>query len=205
MNQIEGFILAGGASRRMGTDKAHLKLEGKTFVERIAAELAGIAVSVTVVGRMPNDLELNLPTVPDVYEKWGALGGLHAALSVCRTEWAVVVACDLPFVRDGLFRRLASFRKGFDAVVPIQLDGRPQPLCAIYKALACLPTAEQLIKSDERRPMALLQSVNTRWVLFEELKELDGAELFFDNINSPEDYTLAAQKGSTRNPKDKSP
>ena len=194
---IEGFILAGGESRRMGTDKSRLVLDGQSFVERIARELRVVASSIRVVGNTPQT-KLNLETTPDVYPRWGALGGVHAALSACSANWALVVACDFPFVTSELFRRLASVRGDFDAVAPIQDDGIPQPLCTLYRIEPCLRIAEQLIKSGERKPVALLQSVRTRWVLFNELSKLEGAECFFDNINTPEDYARVSEKGLTK-------
>jgi molybdenum cofactor guanylyltransferase len=197
MDSIEGFVLAGGASSRMGRDKAALMLEGQTFVSRIAATIAGMVTKVSVVG-LKTSLDPSLPIVADVFETWGALGGLHAALSACGAQWALVVACDLPFVSATLLRRLASLREEFDAVVPIQKDGRPQPLCALYRVAACLDTAEKLIESGERRPLALLQSVRARLTPFEELADLDGAESFFDNINTPEDYERALRKGAIK-------
>jgi molybdopterin-guanine dinucleotide biosynthesis protein A len=90
---------------------------------------------------------------------------------------------------------LASLRKDFDAVAPIQTDGRPQPLCAFYARTPCLARAEQLIKSGERKPIGLLQSVRTRWVPFSELEDLAGADRFFDNINTPQDYARANEEG----------
>ena len=199
MDSIAGFILTGGQSRRMGTDKSQLKLEGQSFVERIAGELAAATPSVTVVGndKAANHSSSKLPTVSDVYPQWGALGGVHAALFTCSADWALIVACDFPFVTRELFARLASFREGRDAVAPIQGDGVPQPLCALYRVEPCLERAEQLIKSGERKPIALLQSVETRWVSFRELSSLEGAELFFDNINTPEDYARVSEKGRT--------
>lgn len=194
---IEGYILAGGESRRMGTDKSRLVLDGQSFVERIARELLVVASSIKVVGNMP-DTQLNLKTTPDVYPRWGALGGVHAALSVCSAKWALVVACDFPFVTSELFRSLAKVRGEFDAVAPIQDDGIPQPLCTLYRVEPCLRIAEQLIKSGERKPVALLQSVRTRWVLFNELSKLQDAECFFDNINTPEDYARVSEKGLTK-------
>jgi molybdopterin-guanine dinucleotide biosynthesis protein A len=211
MNSSEGFILIGGQSRRMGTDKSRLVLAGRTFVERIAAELSAATSSVTIVGGnsaatmttgeppAPNS-ELKtqtstLKTVPDVFPNWGALGGVQAALAVCRAEWAVVVACDFPFVTRGLFHHLLSLRADFAAVAPIQSDGIPQPLCALYRTAPCLARAEELIKTGERKPVALLQSVHTRWLRFDEFANLEGAARFFDNINTPEDYVRAREKG----------
>ncbi|HEU4710206.1 MAG TPA: molybdenum cofactor guanylyltransferase [Pyrinomonadaceae bacterium] len=185
MSQVEAFILAGGASSRMGTDKSQLLIENQTFVERITTTLLTITDSVRLVGVRDNS---QLPTVPDIYPQWGALGGLHAAVSACRRDWAIVVACDLPFVTSDLFRRLASLRENYDAVVPIQQDGRPQPLCAVYRAETCARRATELIEAGRRRPLDLLDSVNTRWINFAELANLDQAERFFVNINTPDDY-----------------
>jgi molybdopterin-guanine dinucleotide biosynthesis protein A len=197
MDSIAGFILTGGQSRRMGTDKSRLTLEGQSFVERIAGELSAITLSVTVVGNNPtaDDRQVNLPTIPDVYPQWGALGGVHAALAACSAVWALIVACDFPFVTEELFARLRTLGEDFDAVAPIQGDGIPQPLCALYRVESCLGRAEWLIKSGERKPIALLQSVETRWVKFAELSSLAGADHFFDNINTPEDYARVSEKG----------
>src|SRR5215213_786767 len=123
MDDVEAFILAGGASRRMGTDKSQLRIEQQTFTERIAETLLRITDLVTIVGR--NDARFS--SIPDIYPQWGALGGLHAALAACKRDWSIVVACDLPFVTAELFSFLASLRLGHEAVVPIQPDGRPQP------------------------------------------------------------------------------
>jgi molybdopterin-guanine dinucleotide biosynthesis protein A len=193
MNSIEGFILTGGQSRRMGSDKSQLLIAGQSFVERIAGELSALTTSVRLAGG--NAAGFNLQTVPDVYPEWGALGGVHAAISACTAEWALVVACDFPLVTSRLFVWLASVREGFDAVAPIQPDGIPQPLCALYRRAPCLPMAEQFINSGERKPVALLQSLKTRWVSFDEIRNLAGADRFFDNINTPEDYVRVSEKG----------
>lgn len=194
MDSIEGFILAGGASRRMGSDKSQLVLDGQSFVERIADALAAVTTLVTVVGGSSR-LYVNLPRAPDVYPHWGALGGVHAALSVCSATFGLIVACDFPLVTTDLFYRLASFREEFEAVAPVQRDQIPQPLCALYRVSPCLARAEQLINSGERKPIALLQSVRTRWVSFGELSNLEGSAHFFDNVNTPEDYSRITEKG----------
>jgi molybdopterin-guanine dinucleotide biosynthesis protein A len=212
MDSIAGFILVGGESRRMGIDKAGLTLNGQSFVNRIAEEVSSVTTSVSIVGSNASTLQLKdsskLPIVPDVYPNWGALGGVHAALAACSAEsstqdsarpstaWALIVACDFPFVTKELFVRLASLRKDFDAVAPIQSDSIPQPLCALYRTKPCLVRAEELIKSGERKPIALLQSVRTRWILFSELADLENASRLFDNINTPQDYSRIARERS---------
>jgi molybdopterin-guanine dinucleotide biosynthesis protein A len=183
ISQLQGFILAGGQSRRMGTDKSRLKIENETFTERIYKTLLELTDTITVVR-----------AEQDVYPNWGALGGLHTALSVCESEWALVLACDLPFVTAELFKHLASLRTDHDAVVPLQSDGRPQPLAAFYRTQPCRARATELIETGHRRPLDLLELVNTRWVPFTELTNLDQAEKFFVNINTPDDYDAVTMR-----------
>ena len=187
---IDAFILAGGASRRMGTDKSQLLIDRQTFIERIAKTLSNVTNSITSVAQSKNaSLDAStLPVVPDIYPQWGALGGVHGALTASTREWAIVVACDLPFVSSELFLHLAKLRLDHDAVVPVQMDNRPQPLAALYRIDPCRQRATELIEAGKRRPLDLLEAVKTRWVVFEEIRNLDQAERFFVNINTPEDY-----------------
>ena len=173
----------------MGTDKSQLLIERETFTERIANTLRQVTDSVTIVGQTPGNS--SLLSVPDVYTQWGALGGLHAALAASDRDWAIVVACDLPFVTSELFDYLGSVRLDHDAVVPVQEDGRPQPLAALYRVDPCRQRATDLIEAGRRRPLDLLETVNTHWVAFDEIRNLARAERFFVNINTPEDYDEA--------------
>src|ERR1044071_9312895 len=115
---VEGFILAGGASSRVGEDKSRLRLGGSTFVEKGARALLSVTSRVSVVSSRTDADAHGLPVVKDLSAGLGALGGLQAAFASCREEWAAVVACDLPFVTGGLLARLASLRSdALDAVV----------------------------------------------------------------------------------------
>lgn len=191
MNDIEAFILAGGASRRMGTDKSQLQIDRQTFTDRISETLSQLTDSVTIVGRQSDNS--TIPSIADVYPQWGALGGLHAALTACKREWAIVVACDLPFVTSELFLLLTQLRLDHEAVTPVQPDGRPQPLAALYRVDPCRERTTGLIEAGKRRPLDLLEAVKTRWVSFDELRNLDQAERIFVNINTPSDYYEATR------------
>src|SRR5947209_4498950 len=194
MSEFEGFILAGGASSRMGRDKARLQLGDKTFVAHIAEELHAITPRVSVVSARPDSADMKLPVVPDIFLACGALGGLHAALASCRAVWAIVISCDLPFVTGDLLARLATFiAPELDAIAPVQRDGRVQPLCAIYRTDVCLARAEQLLAAGERRPRVLLQQVRTRFVAPDELNDLPNNDLWWLNINTPADFARAQE------------
>ena len=198
MSDVEGFILVGGQSSRMGSDKAQLVFGSQTSVEHIAGALRPLTLRVRLVGARDEGKSTGLENVPDTYERWGALGGIQAALAACQTDWAVIVACDLPLVTAGLFARLWQFTpqiegETFDAIVPIQPDQRPQPLCAIYRRESCGHVASKLIARGEHKPRALLAKVRTRWANFGELSDLPGAEDFFLNVNTPNDYERAGR------------
>jgi molybdopterin-guanine dinucleotide biosynthesis protein A len=196
MFDVEGFILVGGQSSRMGSDKSQLVFGEQTGVERIAAALRPLTDRVRLVGSRVQAEAVGLETIPDTHERWGALGGIHAALVACGSEWAVIAACDLPLVSTELFSRLwrltrQTARAEIDATVPIQHDERPQPLCAIYRRESCVEAARELIAEGEHKPRALLAKVRTRWVEFRELADLPGSENFFLNVNTPDDYEQA--------------
>jgi molybdopterin-guanine dinucleotide biosynthesis protein A len=194
MFDVEGFILVGGQSSRMGRDKSELLFGAQLGVEHIANALRALTPTVRLVGNR-GGLHSDFGNIPDSIEGWGALGGIHAALGACNAEWAAIAACDLPLVTPGLFGRLWQYAlrdgDGFDAIVPIQPDERPQPLCAIYRRQSCLAAAMTLISQHEHKPRTLLASVRTRWVSFAEISDLPGAQNFFLNVNTPDDYEQA--------------
>ena len=183
----------------MGSDKAELVFKGRTSLEIIAAELSAVVSDVALVGARQEYRRLTWKNVPDLQERWGALGGIQAALAATDKEWAAIVACDLPFVTCDLFAHLMSLiGETNDAVVPVQPDGRPQPLCAIYRRETCLPEVNKLIAQDEHTPRTLLANVETRWVEFDELQDLPGADNFFFNVNTPAEYEFAQKKFAER-------
>ena len=101
MNDVEGFILVGGQSSRMGIDKAGLRLGTLTFVERLAEEMRGIGLAnIKLVGARTADSSAHvdelavthlLPIVRDIYPHCGALGGLHAALAHAGQTWTLAL------------------------------------------------------------------------------------------------------------------
>lgn len=196
MFDVEGFILVGGQSSRMGSDKAGLVFGDQTSVDRIAAALRPVTGRVRLVGSRDQGDAAGLENIPDTLERWGALAGIHAALAACQSHWSLIVACDLPLVTTALFDRLRQIGEQnqgeiYDAIVPIQSDGRPQPLCAFYRPESCFPAVQSLIADGEHKPRTLLPKVRMRWVDFGELSDLPDAGEFFLNVNTPVDYKRA--------------
>ena len=200
---VEGFILVGGASSRMRTDKSKLVLGGETTVSLIRRAMEPLTRRIRLVGADQGNAGPEY--ISDRYEQWGPLAGIHSALHAGDTELCLVVACDLPFVTTGLFLKLISLHHEgalFDAVVPLQADGRPQPLCAVYRRHTCLRASEAAIARSEHTPRALLANINTRYVQYNDFSGLAGAENFFFNLNHPEDYERARQIVETSSAED---
>jgi molybdopterin-guanine dinucleotide biosynthesis protein A len=191
-------ILAGGKSRRMGHDKSHLILGGETLVARAVRTLRALSDDVVVVA---NTLEprgnLAARLTGDVIAGGGVLSGVHAGLASARHEFALVVACDMPFLNLALLRHMASLAPGHEAVVP-HWRGEFEPLHAIYSR-QCVTVIEAILRRGGRRVIDIYAAIRVRYVEPEEIARFDPGGLSFFNINSPEDWEraqdLAAREG----------
>lgn len=200
LHNIEAFILAGGASRRMNRQaKALLDFNGRSLVARLADELRTAQRTRLVIHddeypTLDEKLNFKLERVADLYTLQSSLAGLHAALFYASSDWVLVVACDLPFVGKALFERLAWRREdNLAAIIPFDIGGKAQTLCALYRRDAALAIVEQMLAEDEKRVRVLIeklllsQNLKVRFVEFAELADLPNAEKLFVNLNTPED------------------
>jgi molybdopterin-guanine dinucleotide biosynthesis protein A len=174
----------------MGTDKAWLELGGRAMIEQVIAALAPVTSSLAIIANNPEYARLGLPVFADEQTGVGPLEAIRTALVNSATSRIVLVGCDLPFVSEDLFRFLLNISGDHQAVVPVGADGRLEPLCAIYSA-ETLPIVTSLIARGERKISLLFDPISTRFVAFDELRHLKGVELFFENINTPQDYARA--------------
>ncbi|MES0371195.1 MAG: molybdenum cofactor guanylyltransferase, partial [Mariprofundaceae bacterium] len=134
INGVSCVVLAGGESRRMGTDKAHVKLAGSSLLERVLKVVTPLFDDV-MVSRHDHDGDCvgdgeGVRVIEDQLDGRGPVVGLCSALQQARHDYVFVTACDMPFIAPGLISYLTSLRSGFDIVVPVR-DGRPEPLCAV--------------------------------------------------------------------------
>ena len=195
---MEGFVLAGGASRRMGRDKSTLVIGGHTLIEIAAMALSGVADPIRVVGNLAAG-QTSLPIIPDEEIGGGVRGaivGLYTAAKYAGTEWIAVLACDLPFVSSELLVRMSGVipkvrKENVAALLPEQPDGRIQPLCGFYRAAATRLGIEKLLSEDNWRLQRLAERLDTHIVPFTDIADLPGSERFFMNLNSPEDHQAA--------------
>lgn len=185
--ELDGFLLVGGRSRRMGSDKALLELEGLPFAERIAREMPCARVRVAGRARVAA-----LDGVEDLRPGEGPLAGIETALTHCGTEAALIVACDMPFVTRAFLLLVAGRAASAPGriVVARDPDGRLAPLCGVYPR-AALAVAAGLLDSGERKVRALIDRVPTLVLDPDAYAHLPGARELLRNVNTPEEYRAA--------------
>lgn len=149
---MTAVVLCGGTSRRMGRDKALLRIGPGTLLER-AVELVEPLVGEVVLacGPEPRYGELGRRLALDGIPDGGPLTGLAAGLAAARTEWVLALACDMPGLERGLLEGLlAAAAEGVDVVA--FADGRgDEPLCALYRPKSALPRVWAALAAGERR------------------------------------------------------
>lgn len=183
---ITGVILVGGKSRRMGKDKAFLKVEGTSFFERILNVFRESFNQVVLAGdREERFADYGLPVFQDIYPG-SSLGGLYTGLYNAETKYIFVSSCDLPFPNLEVLRYLCSLKDGFDAVVPSTIYGY-EPLFALYSK-SCLEPIRTSLYSGECCAYAYYPKVRVRYVPTEELSLFDLSGRAFMNINTPEEF-----------------
>ena len=183
-------IMLGGQSTRMGTDKALVTLGGRTLLERAVERWQDYGGALQLsVGREDRAVlaPAGVSAVVDVYPQRGPMGGLHAGLRVCDTEYLLLTAVDSPFVTCGMADQLlAAAEESACDVCVYTLDEKPQPLFGLYRR-SCLSVAEKLLEAGENKMGLLLRRVDTRYLV--------GAdEALFRNLNTPEELAEAEKQ-----------
>ena len=190
---VTGLILAGGASRRMGRNKALLELEGEPLAARVAAALRPVSDELIIVANDPAPYRfLDLPIVPDIQPGHGPLMGLYSGLSAALGELAIAVAVDMPFLTPQFLGLLLSLAPGYDVVIP-EAEGRLHPLCAVYRRATCLPPMEAAIARGQRRLIAFHPQVRVRRVDERTLRRVSPDLRALINVNTPEELDQARQ------------
>jgi len=190
MQQLDGngFVLAGGRSRRMGRDKASLAYAGKTLALAATDTLLSTGLHVRILVRVGQELEAGqVRCLEDRTPDLGPLGALSTALSESSTRLNCFLPCDMPEIPASLFFSLASHAGDYDFVAARDSSGRTHHLCA-QLAPTCLGPIDELILEGALQVDALLNHRRLR-VRILEPEEHGLADSCFLNLNRPDDLT----------------
>jgi len=212
---ISGFILAGGKSSRFGQDKVFLPWNRGTLLDHATDRLSQVCAAVQICSsrelRSQATDNKTLPAIPDALPNAGPLAGIVSALENSPTEWNFFLAVDLPLVPINLLQALVLHLQNDQnlALVP-QLDGMPQPLCALYhRSLApglrraleggkykiMLAVREALQGIENSAHPSRLQLFNVRDCVSKTASNLSPEEWLL-NINTPAEWQKARELNS---------
>jgi molybdopterin-guanine dinucleotide biosynthesis protein A len=184
---LTGIVLVGGASQRMGRNKAFLELDGRMLIDVVIERMVQVCAEVLVVaGDARPYTGLGVPVVEDRFRGVGVLGGLHAGIEAATHELTIAVGCDMPFLNPDLLRAFAGWAIGFDVVIFRQGENM-EPLHAAYRR-TCIPAMESAIRANRRRIISFFSHVRVRYVTTEEVTPFDPDLRSFRNINTPEEW-----------------
>ncbi len=190
-----GFVLAGGASRRMGRDKALLPWEGTTLLDHALRRLRAVCGAVAILGGSPDRYaDQGAPVVPDAVHGAGPLAALLAALEHARTDVVLLLAVDLPFVPEALLGFLPEAAEDADLAAPVA-EGLPQPLCAAYRR-SCTEAVRRHLTAGRFKMTHFWEDVRVREVGPAELARFGDPALILRNLNTTQDYDAARAVGS---------
>ncbi len=187
LDDLTGIVLAGGSSRRMGRDKALLRLEDRPMIQIVVARMQAVCREVLIVSNETSRYEgFGVSVVTDRFRGVGVLGGLHAGLKAASHELTLAVGCDMPFIKPCVLGAFAGWVVGYDVAL-LRHDGQVEPLHGAYRR-TCLPAIEGAIRSGERRIVSFFPQVRVRTVSPEEVLPIDPRLESFRNVNTPEDW-----------------
>ena len=178
MIPTKAFILIGGKSNRFGSLKWKAVIDRKTVLDRIWGSSTEFE-NRFVVGKEKH-ADLNKPLIQDELKLNAPINGLYTALKNTKTDWNLLLSCDLPLVEPDIFLKLWESRnKKYDAVIPIA-NGKIQVTCGFYHK-RILSIIEHEIQKENYSLIKLLEKLNPTFVKF-------GNDKRFWNMNTYKDY-----------------
>ena len=202
MSARTAVVLAGGRSTRFGDeDKAVADLAGTPMIRRVVNRVAPTVDSVVVNCRgaqLPaiesalSGVDRPVTFAEDEYPDEGPMAGMATGLRAVEGEYAVVVACDMPFVEAGFVDYLFERAAGHEAAVP-RPDQWFETTHAVYRAAAMVDACEAALEDGENRIVAALFELDFVVVDADEVRD-HGHPRTFENCNTRADFEDAARR-----------
>lgn len=191
MSQVTVAVLAGGQSRRMGTDKSFTPLHGQPIIEHVLRHVKQLYLPTILITNSPEKYaHFALPIYPDVIPACGALGGIYTAVQASPTQFTLCVACDMPFLNVALLTHLCQLcTEDFDVIAPY-INSYPETMHTLYNK-SCLSTIEAQLKAGNLKASAWFDRVRVRRVEETVLRQFDPQLRSFTNLNTPDDLATA--------------
>ncbi len=158
---VAGFLLAGGASRRMGRDKALLPIAGIPLLVHMASLLEQNSASIHILAPLGRYESFGFPILPDLRPNCGPLAGIEAALSLSPHNWSLILACDLPNMTPAWLQTLTQTALDSPDLQLVASGNPPNPLAALWHKSA-LPAVSAALNQGNFRVRDLLPQLNSK-------------------------------------------
>jgi molybdopterin-guanine dinucleotide biosynthesis protein A len=195
MHDVSAFVLAGGQSTRMGSDKALLTLRGKTLLDRALGLAYGITSRVAILGPCERYAAVQEKIIEDEFPGCGPLAGIHAALQATETDLNVILSVDMPFMSTDFLAYLierAESSTDTPVVLP-RVGGIVQATCLACRR-AFRITCEQRLRLGLYKVEDAIAVVRSNYIEEEDLRVGGFDPEIFTNLNSPDDLTEAQRR-----------
>ena len=187
VTDVTSFILAGGRSSRMGTDKALLSFGNQTLLERALRTAAKVTDAISIVGPRERYARYG-EVVEDIFPDCGPLGGIHAALSATQTDMNLMLSVDMPGMEAAFLSwLLEQARQAAELIVVPETSDGLQPLAAVYRR-PLRAVVEQALKSGQYKINNLFPLVPTRYISETQIRAAGFSPAVFRNVNTFAEY-----------------
>ena len=205
MKDVSVFVLAGGRSSRMGSDKALLPIGGMNLLQIAVVKAKEVSPRTVIVGSRERYAQYG-EVIDDIIPGCGPLSGIHAALSTTRSALNLILSVDMPLISPDFLRWLTQTAASGDelAIVP-EAHGRTQPLCSVFRRAAGAQ-AENALRTGEYKVDRLFSILPTRLVAEIDWRAAGFLPGISRNVNTPEEYEAVVTEmevlptGSVRGP-----
>lgn len=190
---MTGFVLAGGKSSRMGSDKSLLPWNGSTLLEQTKTLLEQVCEKVFILG--PPEIYGSFgQCFEDIHPDCGPLGGIHTALVHSSTAYSLITAVDTPFIsREFLAYMIERALSSSSVVTSPRINGALQPTCSVFSR-EFLPIAEEALKSGKYKLEPLFPAQQTLVLTEADLVQFARVGEMFENLNTPQDFERARRR-----------
>ena len=184
---INGYILAGGKSSRMGADKGLLLLEGKPMIQYVIEQAQTLFDNLVIVSNNPEYKKFGLEVIPDLIKNIGPAGGIYTALNHSDKRLNFIVSCDMPFITKEAFEFIIKNTNDHQIIL-LENKGKTEPLFGIYSK-DCKDIWLELIEQETIQLQKMILYFKLKTIPVENHKIFK--ENFFKNINTKEDFDNA--------------
>ena len=185
LTDLSAFILAGGKSTRMGTNKALIKIDNQDMILHSLNLAAKFTKAVFISGEKAEYHGFNIPMVKDKINDIGPLGGIFSCLQQSTSTYNLFLPCDVPYLSESVIQKLINsiFTNNYQAVIAKSHKGNEPLISVMNKNI--LPTIQTQIELTDYKMQNLLAKINYSFIDFSELSNSN--TLLFNNINTPTD------------------